>query len=52
MAGGTFADTAMRKSAQLPTTAGRFLRLRALTEAGNRGPWTSASEIILAGTPL
>jgi hypothetical protein len=31
---------------------GRYLRLRALSEAGNRGPWTSAAELTATGVPL
>ncbi|MFJ8207793.1 TIM-barrel domain-containing protein [Streptomyces sp. NPDC096033] len=51
---GTFADTAAAKSVTLAPRTGRYLRLRALTEAGGRGPWTSAAEITLTGraTPL
>jgi hypothetical protein len=36
---GTFADTATEKTVAFAPTTGRYLRLRALTEAGNRGPW-------------
>ncbi|MEV6955861.1 TIM-barrel domain-containing protein [Streptomyces sp. NPDC051183] len=54
VAGGTFADTAARKDITLAARAGRYLRLKALTEAGGRGPWSSAAEITLTGraTPL
>ncbi|MFD3539018.1 TIM-barrel domain-containing protein [Streptomyces sp. NPDC058662] len=48
---GTFVDTAEPKTAALSAKAGRYLRLRALTEAGGRGPWTSAAEITLTGLP-
>ncbi|WP_327381023.1 discoidin domain-containing protein [Streptomyces sp. NBC_01207] len=53
---GTFADTAAAKTAAAKTAAlavksGRYLRLKALTEAGGRGPWTSAAEITLTGRP-
>ncbi|MFH7597189.1 TIM-barrel domain-containing protein [Streptomyces racemochromogenes] len=51
VATGTFADTATPKSVTLAPRAGRYLRLRALTEAGGRGPWTSAAEISLTGRP-
>ncbi|MFD3681492.1 TIM-barrel domain-containing protein, partial [Streptomyces sp. NPDC058613] len=51
VATGAFADTATAKNTALPATAGRYLRLRALTEAGGRGPWTSAAEITLTGRP-
>ncbi|MET9572150.1 TIM-barrel domain-containing protein [Streptomyces virginiae] len=50
-ASGTFADTAAAKTIALPPKTGRYLRLRALTEAGGRGPWTSAAEITLTGRP-
>ena len=45
---GTFADDATAKTVRCWPTAARYVRLRALTEAGARGPWTSAAEI----TPL
>ncbi|MDK9495257.1 discoidin domain-containing protein [Streptomyces katrae] len=48
---GTFADTAAAKSVTLAPRTGRYLRLRALTEAGGRGPWTSAAELTLTGRP-
>lgn len=51
VATGTFADTAAEKSITFPAKPGRYLRLRALTEAGNRGPWTSAAEIRATGVP-
>ncbi|MFJ9767175.1 TIM-barrel domain-containing protein [Streptomyces erythrochromogenes] len=51
VASGTFADTAAAKTAALSPKTGRYLRLRALTEAGGRGPWTSAAEITLTGRP-
>ncbi|KAA2261439.1 beta-galactosidase [Solihabitans fulvus] len=50
VATGTFADTAARKSVYLGSATGRYLRLRALSEAGGRGPWTSAAEISATGT--
>ncbi|MEV4557817.1 TIM-barrel domain-containing protein [Kitasatospora sp. NPDC049285] len=49
VATGTFADTATQKSVTFTAKPGRYLRLRALTEAGNRGPWTSAAEITATG---
>jgi beta-galactosidase len=49
VATGTFPDTASRKTVYLGSASGRYLRLRALTEAGNRGPWTSAAEITATG---
>ncbi|MFD7781497.1 TIM-barrel domain-containing protein [Streptomyces nojiriensis] len=51
VASGTFADTAAAKTAALAPKSGRYLRLKALTEAGGRGPWTSAAEITLTGRP-
>ncbi|MEU9037864.1 TIM-barrel domain-containing protein [Streptomyces sp. NPDC048352] len=48
---GTFADTPAAKSVALAPRTGRYLRLRALTEAGGRGPWTSAAELTLTGRP-
>ncbi|WP_411103969.1 TIM-barrel domain-containing protein [Streptomyces sp. cmx-4-9] len=49
VATGTFADTAALKDIALSPKAGRYVRLRALTEAGGRGPWTSAADIGLTG---
>lgn len=51
VATGTFADTATAKKVAFTAKSGRYLRLRALTEAGNRGPWTSAAEITATGRP-
>ncbi|MEU6890384.1 TIM-barrel domain-containing protein [Streptomyces sp. NPDC046557] len=48
---GTFADTASLQRITLPAKPGRYLRLRSLTEAGGRGPWTSAAELTLTGRP-
>lgn len=48
---GTLADTAAAKSVSFAPRTGRYLRLRALTEAGGRGPWTSAAELTLTGRP-
>ncbi|MFC9331770.1 hypothetical protein [Kitasatospora sp. NPDC057015] len=42
------ADTAAPGTIRCSPTTARYLRLRILTEAGNRGPWTSAAEL----TPL
>lgn len=42
---GTWADNASQKSASFEPAAARYIRLRSLTEAGNRGPWTSVGEI-------
>ncbi|MET9319276.1 TIM-barrel domain-containing protein [Streptomyces sp. NPDC003038] len=49
VASGTFTDTAAVKNISLSAKNGRYLRLKALTEAGGRGPWTSAAEITLTG---
>ncbi|WP_441247751.1 phosphocholine-specific phospholipase C [Kitasatospora sp. McL0602] len=49
VATGTFADTAARQTTRCWPTTARYLRLRALTEAGNRGPWTSAAELAPLG---
>jgi galactose oxidase len=49
VATGTWADDRTPKEAVFPTVSARFVRLTALTEAGNRGPWTSAAEINLHG---
>ncbi|MFJ9340493.1 TIM-barrel domain-containing protein [Streptomyces sp. NPDC101733] len=50
-ASGTFADTPAVKPVTFAPKAGRYLRLKALTEAGGRGPWTSAAELTLTGRP-
>ncbi|WP_018350186.1 TIM-barrel domain-containing protein [Longispora albida] len=49
---GTFADTSAEKTVSFPAATGRYLRLRAITEAGNRGPWTSAAELTATGTAV
>ncbi|MFF4497137.1 TIM-barrel domain-containing protein [Streptomyces sp. NPDC001546] len=46
---GTLPDTAASSSVTFASRTGRYLRLRALTAAGGRGPWTSAAEITLTG---
>ncbi len=50
VAAGTFADDARFKVVNFPLKSGRYVRIRALTEAGNRGPWTSATEFTVLGT--
>jgi alpha-glucosidase len=45
VATGEWADTSGQKRASFPTRTGRYVRLRALSEAGDSGPWTSAAEI-------
>ncbi len=47
VATGTWADNALEKTAEFSPVATRFVRLTAITEAGNRGPWTSAAELNL-----
>ena len=42
---GTYLDDASLKTSTFTTIPARYVRLIALTEAGNRGPWTSAAEI-------
>jgi galactose oxidase len=44
---GTWADTYSLKFAEWNPVVARWWRLIALSEAGNRGPWTSAAEINL-----
>lgn len=50
VATGTFADSAAAKQVNWSARSGRYVRLRALTEAGNRGPWTSAAEVTILGS--
>jgi galactose oxidase len=49
VATGTWANNRTEKDAVFPAVSARFVRLTALSEAGNRGPWTSASEINVHG---
>src|SRR5437762_5500727 len=44
VASGTFADDATSKTVTFASVLTRFVRLTASTEAGNRGPWSSAAE--------
>ena len=44
-----FPDTAALKTVVFPPVTARYVRLNALSEAGNRGPWSSAAEIKLLG---
>src|SRR5260221_2153860 len=46
---GTWADDKSLKTAIFTSVSARYVRLTALTEAGNRGPWTSAAHIALLG---
>ena len=48
---GTWADNTNPKFCQFSSISTRYFRLNAKSEAGNRGPWTSAAEInLLDGT--
>ena len=49
VARGTWADTSAEKSVTFAAVTARYVRLTATTEAGNRGPWSSAAEINLVG---
>jgi galactose oxidase len=51
VATGTWADDKTKKTITFSSVSGRYVRLTALTEAGNRGPWSSAAEIGLLGDP-
>ncbi|GAA0460758.1 discoidin domain-containing protein [Streptomyces sp. NPDC046215] len=51
VAGGTLADDTTTKTLSFAARGTRFVRLTATTEAGNRGPWSSAAEIQLLGDP-
>ena len=48
LAKGTFLDDKTVKPVQLKPTSARYVRLTALSEAGNRGPWASAAEIAVS----
>ena len=48
IAKGTYLDDSSTKSTFFSTTPARFVRLIAMTEAGNRGPWTSAADITMS----
>jgi galactose oxidase len=51
VASGTWADTTTKKFVEWAPVTARYWRLVAKSEAGNRGPWTSAGEInLLDGT--
>jgi galactose oxidase len=51
VATGTWADTSLLKIAMFPSVRARYIRLTALTEAGNRGQWTSIGELNLFSDP-
>jgi galactose oxidase len=44
VASATFVDDDSLKETGFPDTLTQYIRITALTEAGNRGPWTSAAE--------
>lgn len=44
VASGTFVDDATKKTVYFTSTTARYVKIIATTEAGNRGPWTSAAE--------
>jgi galactose oxidase len=46
---GTFPDSAAQQTVVFPAAGARYVRLTALTEAGGRGPWSSAAEITVLG---
>ena len=46
---GTFADIKTAQTVTFGSAIARYLRLTAITEAGNRGPWSSAAEINILG---
>ena len=48
---GTWADDKTLKTAVFSGVSTRYVRLTAVTEAGNRGPYSSAAEIQLFGNP-
>src|SRR3954453_13129787 len=51
VAGGTWNDDPRKKTVVFPPVSARFVRLTAETEAGGRGPRSSAAEIEIIGTP-
>jgi galactose oxidase len=48
---GTWVDDANLKTSIFQTTPGQYVRLIGLTEAGNRGPWSSAAEVNIYALP-
>lgn len=49
VARGTWADTSDEKNVTFAAVSARYVQLRAIAEAGNRGPWSHAAEINLIG---
>ncbi|WP_427135834.1 galactose oxidase-like domain-containing protein [Pseudarthrobacter sp. S9] len=52
VASGTWPDSSAEKTVNFTAVSARYVRLTATTEAGNRGPWSSAAEINLLGPSL
>jgi galactose oxidase len=52
VATGTFADTAAQKTVAFAATNAKAIQLKALSEAGGRGPWSSVGEILVLGKPV
>ena len=52
VASGTLPDTSAEKTVTFTAVSARYVRLTAVTESGNRGPWSSAAEINLLGPSL
>ncbi|MFE5794270.1 TIM-barrel domain-containing protein [Streptomyces sp. NPDC056503] len=50
VATGSLADTAGSTTVRTAPKTGRYLKLKALSEAGDRGPWTSVGELSATGT--
>jgi galactose oxidase len=48
---GTWNDDERKKTAVFPPVLARYVQLTAHTEAGGRGPWSSAAEIEVIGAP-
>ncbi len=48
---GTYLDDKSLKKTLFTTAPAQYVRLIALTEAGGRGPWTSAAEINILSSP-
>ena len=49
VATGEFYDSPTEKPVRFPPVTARLVRLTAITEAGNRGPWSSAADIRVLG---
>lgn len=49
VASGTWTDDKSLKVTSFTAIVGRYVRLTGVTEAGNRGPWSSAAEIEIQG---